>query len=410
MRAMKIKRTLGWIALAVPVVLAGALFVAYLRSDNACAAGGPGLPPGPVRAITYCDYGKPEVLRLTPIEKPVPADNEVLVRVVAAAANPLDWHYMRGSPYVMRLGSGLRRPTELRLGVDYSGVVEAVGRDVTRFKPGDAVFGGRTGAFAEYIVARADGSITPKPERLSFEQAAAVPVAAITAFQGLRLAKVGPGTRVLINGASGGVGTFAVQIAKALGAEVTGVCSGRNVEMVRSLGADAVIDYTKTDYTQGEARYDVIIDNVGNHGLLANRRALEDDGVFVLIGGGGPEDGQWIGPVINPVKAMLIDPFVRQQLKWFIADLNADDMVELAALMQGGQVTPVIDRRYPLEQVPEAIRYLETGRARGKVIIKIALREPPCGTRPSASAASSAASSWRRCCSPRSSTWCSSSR
>jgi NADPH:quinone reductase-like Zn-dependent oxidoreductase len=364
-------RILGWAALAVPVAIAGALFVAYLRSDNACAAGGSGLRPGPVRAITYCDYGTAEVLRLTPIEKPVPADNEVLVRVVAAAANPLDWHTIRGSPYVMRLGSGLRRPTELRLGVDYSGVVEAVGRDVSRFKPGDAVFGGRTGAFAEYVVARADGSITPKPERLSFEQAAAVPVAAITAFQGLRLAKVGPGTRVLINGASGGVGTFAVQIAKALGAEVTGVCSGRNVELVRSLGADAVIDYTKSDYTQGEARYDVIIDNVGNHGLLANRRALEDDGVFVLIGGGGPEDGQWIGPVINPVKAMLIDPFVPQAMEWFIADLNAGDMAELAAMLESGKVTPVIDRRYPLAEVPEAIRYLESGRARGKVVINI---------------------------------------
>jgi NADPH:quinone reductase-like Zn-dependent oxidoreductase len=371
MRAMKIKRILGWVALAVPVALAGALFVAYLRSDNACAGGSPGLPPGPVRAVTYCDYGTAEVLRLTTIEKPAPADDQVLVRVVAAAANPLDWHYIRGTPYVMRLGTGLRRPTELRLGVDYSGVVEAVGRDVTRFKPGDAVFGGRTGAYAEYIVARADGSITPKPERLSFEQAAAVPVAAITAFQGLRHAGVGPGTRVLINGASGGVGTFAVQLAKALGAEVTGVCSGRNVELVRSLGADAVIDYTKADYTQVETRYDAIIDNVGNHGLLANRRALEDDGVFVLIGGGGPEEGQWIGPVINPVKAMLIDPFVRQEMKWFIADLNAGDMTELAALLESGKVTPVIDRRYPLAEVPEAIRYLETGRARGKVVITV---------------------------------------
>jgi NADPH:quinone reductase-like Zn-dependent oxidoreductase len=196
-------------------------------------------------------------------------------------------------------------------------------------------------------------------------------VAAITAFQGLRHAGVGPGTRVLINGASGGVGTFAVQLAKALGAEVTGVCSGRNVELVRSLGADAVIDYTKADYTQVETRYDAIIDNVGNHGLLANRRALEDDGVFVLIGGGGPEEGQWIGPVINPVKAMLIDPFVRQEMKWFIADLNAGDMTELAALLESGKVTPVIDRRYPLAEVPEAIRYLETGRARGKVVITV---------------------------------------
>jgi NADPH:quinone reductase-like Zn-dependent oxidoreductase len=368
---MKIKRFLGYAALALPVVLGGVLLVAYARSDNACGDGGTGLPAGPMQAITYCDYGTADVLQLSRIEKPVPADDQVLVRVVAAAANPLDWHYIRGTPYVMRLGTGLRRPSELRLGVDYSGVVESVGRNVTRFKPGDAVFGGRTGAFAEYVVARADGSITPKPERLSFEQAAAVPVAAMTAFQGLRLAGVGPGTSVLINGASGGVGTFAVQIAKGLGAEVTGVSSTRNVELVRSLGADAVIDYKKADYTKGAARYDVIIDNVGNHGLLANRRVLVDDGTFVLIGGGGPEDGQWIGPLINPVKAMLIDPFVSQELKWFVADLNADDMAKLASLLDAGQVAPVIDRRYPLAEVPEAIRYLETGRARGKVVINI---------------------------------------
>jgi len=368
---MKIKRILGWIALSIPVVLVAALFVAYWRSDNACGDGGSGFAAGPVGAITYCDYGTAEVLRLERIEKPVPADDQILVKVAAAAVNPLDWHYMRGSPYLMRLMSGLRRPTELRLGVDYSGTVEAVGEKVTRFKPGDAVFGGRTGALAEYVVARADGGVVLKPDNLTFEQAAAVPVAAITALQGLRKAGVQPGEKVLINGASGGVGTFTVQIAKALGAHVTGVCSTRNVELVRSLGADDVIDYKHDDYTTGARQFDVIIDNVGNHPLLANRRALESDGRYILIGGGGPEDGQWIGPMIKPLNALLLRPFISQRMEFMLADLNSEDLTELSELMKAGKVTPVIDRRYPLHETPEAIRYLETGRARGKVIITI---------------------------------------
>ena len=368
---MKIKRILGWIALSIPVVAIAALTIAYLSSDNACGDGGSGIPAGPVQAIIYCDYGTAEVLRLEHIEKPVPADDQILVKVAAAAVNPLDWHYMRGSPYAMRLMAGLRRPTELRLGVDYSGTVEAVGAKVTRFKPGDAVFGGRTGAFGEYVAARENGGVVLKPDSLTFEQAAAVPVAAITALQGLRKAGVRPGERVLINGASGGVGTFTVQIAKALGAHVTGVCSTRNVELVRSLGADDVIDYKHDDYTTGGVKFDVIIDNVGNHSLLANRRALESDGRFILIGGGGPEDGQWIGPMIKPLKALLLRPFISQRMESMLADLNPEDLATLSEMMVAGKITPVIDRRYALSEVPDAIRYVESGRARGKVIINI---------------------------------------
>ena len=363
------KRILKWIALAIPVVLLAWFFVAYFRSDNACSDPGRGTPAHPVKAIVYCDYGLADVLKLEDIEKPVAEPGQILVKVRAAAANPLDWHMMRGTPYVMRFGTGLRRPTELRLGVDYAGVVEAVGPGVTQFKPGDEVFGARTGAFAEYVTAKADGNAVPKPANISFEQAAAVPVAAITALQGLRAGGVGAGTTVLINGASGGVGTFAVQIAKSLGAKVTGVSSTRNLELVRSLGADAAIDYTQADYTTAGVQYEMILDNVGNHGFLANRHALTPGGKYVLIGGGGPENGTWIGPMINPVKAMLISPFIQQDMQVLFANLSHDDLAELARLMAEGQVTPVIDRRYSLAEVPEAIRYLETGRARGKVVI-----------------------------------------
>jgi NADPH:quinone reductase-like Zn-dependent oxidoreductase len=324
-----------------------------------------------VKAITYCDYGLADRLKLEDIAKPVAEAGQILVKVRAAAANPLDWHYLRGTPYVMRFGTGLRRPQELRLGVDYAGTVEAVGAGVTGFKPGDDVFGARAGAFGEYVTAKADGMVFAKPANLSFEQAAAVPVAAITALQGLRAGSVGAGTRVLINGASGGVGTFAVQIAKALGAEITGVCSGRNAELVRSLGAGTVIDYMQSDYTTANVKYDVIIDNVGNHGLLANRRALTDAGKYVLIGGGGPDSARWIGPLAIPVKAMLLGPFISQDMQVLFARLGRDDMAQLARMMEAGQVTPVIDRRYSLPEVPDAIRYLETGRARGKIVVSI---------------------------------------
>jgi NADPH:quinone reductase-like Zn-dependent oxidoreductase len=368
---MKIKRILKWIAIAVPVVLLGWFAFAWFSSSNACDTLAGAAPVDPIKAIVYCEYGLADVLTLEQIEKPVPEDDQMLVKVHAAAANPLDWHYMRGTPYLMRMMTGLRKPKDIRLGVDYAGTVEAVGRNVTQFKPGDEVFGGRAGAFAEYVVARAAGSVVLKPSDITFEQAAALPIAAVTALQGLRQGEVGPGTKVLINGASGGVGTFAVQIAHSLGAEVTGVSSTRNLEMVRSLGADKMIDYTQADYTQSGERYDVILDNVGNRSLLENRRALTEDGKFVLIGGGGPDNGLWIGPMMSPVKAMFLSPFIKQEMGLMFAELTKDDLTLLAGLVQSGDVTSVIDRRYKLSEVPEAIRYLETGRARGKVIITI---------------------------------------
>ena len=367
---MTMKR-FAWWGMGVLALAFVAALIAYWTSDNACNTGV--APRGELmQAIVYCDYGAPDVLRLEGLEKPVPGDEQLLIRVRAAAINPLDWHYMRGTPYVMRLGTGLRKPKEMRLGVDYAGTVEAVGKGVTRFKPGDEVFGGRTGALAEYITAREDRAVVPKPANLSFEQVAAVPVAGLTALQGLRdSGKVQPGQSVLINGASGGVGTFAVQIAKSLGATVTGVCSTRNLELVRSLGADRVIDYTQQDFTEGEERYDVILDLVGNRSLLENRRVLKPTGTYVLIGGGGPDDGRWLGPVPKVIAALVLSPFVDQDLGMMVSELNQQDLAYLGNLMRDGKVAAVIDRRYPLAETAEAIRYLETGRARGKVVINM---------------------------------------
>jgi NADPH:quinone reductase-like Zn-dependent oxidoreductase len=327
-----------------------------------------------MRAVVYTDYGPPDVLEVKDIKKPEPNDDQVLVKVHAAAVNPYDWHFIRGTPYMMRMMmGGLRKPKDPRIGVDYAGTVEAVGKNVTRFKPGDEVFGNRTGAFAEYLCARADRAIALKPANITFEQAAGVPVAGLTALQGLRdHGKVQPGQKVLINGASGGVGTFAVQIAKALGAEVTGVCSTRNVDLVRSLGADHVIDYTKEDFTKGDERYDVILDNVGTQPLSGFRRVLKPNGICVIIGGGGPNDGKWVGPMARPIKAKLMSPFISQKIGMMMAQGNPDDLELIADLMQAGKVTTVIDRTYPLSEIREAVRYVEAGRARGKVIIKVA--------------------------------------
>jgi NADPH:quinone reductase-like Zn-dependent oxidoreductase len=327
-----------------------------------------------MKAVVYTDYGSPDVLEIRDVKKPVPNDDQVLIKVRAASVNPLDWHFMEGTPYIMRaMGVGLRKPKDPRLGVDYAGTVEAVGKNVTQFKPGDDVFGGKGGTFAEYVCARADKAIVLKPANLTFEQAASVPIAAITALQGLRdKGKIQPGQKVLINGASGGVGTFAVQIAKSFGAEVTGVCSTRNLDLVRSLGADHVIDYTKEDFTKGEQRYDLILDNVGTQPLSGFRRVLQPNGICVMIGGGGPNDGGLIGPLGRPVKALLLSPFISQKMSMLMAELNKKDLTILGDLMQSGKVRPVIDRTYPLSQIAEAIRYLEQGHARGKVIITIA--------------------------------------
>jgi len=259
-----------------------------------------------MKAIVYYDYGPPDVLRLADVDKPLPREKQVLVRIRAAAANPLDWHYVRGTPFLMRMDSGFRNPKDSSVGVDMAGEVVAVGSSVTQFKPGDQVFGTVNGAFAEYALTT-EGRIAPKPANLTFEQAAAVPVAALTALQGLRdKGRIQPGQKVLINGASGGVGTFAVQIAKSLGAEVTGICSTRNVELVRSLGADHVIDYTQEDFTRGTGKYDVILDNVGNRSLSEYRRVLGPAGTYVMIGAGGPNDGRWIGPFGKVIQAAIL--------------------------------------------------------------------------------------------------------
>jgi NADPH:quinone reductase-like Zn-dependent oxidoreductase len=327
-----------------------------------------------MKAVVYTDYGSPDVLEIRDIKRPVPNDDQVLIRVRAASINPLDWHYIEGTPYIMRaFGVGLRKPKDPRLGVDMAGEVEAIGKNVTQFKPGDEVFGGRNGAFAEYVCARADRAIALKPSNITFEQAASVPIAAITALQGLRdKGHISPGQKVLINGASGGVGTFAVQIAKSWGAEVTGVCSTRNLDLVRSLGADHVIDYTKEDFTKGEQRYDVILDNVGTQPLSGFKHALVPNGICVMIGGGGPNDGGLIGPMARPIKALFLSPFMTQKMGMMMAELNKKDLNVLGDLMQSGKVKPVIDRTYPLSQIADAIRYLEQGHARGKVVITIA--------------------------------------
>lgn len=320
-----------------------------------------------MRAITYTEYGPPEVLRFTEVATPTPKDDEVLVRIRAAAVNPLDWHFMRGTPYLMRIMAGWRKPTVTRLGVDVAGQVEAVGKNVTQFQPGDEVFGVCKGAFAEYVCAP-EGSLASKPANVTFEQAAAVPVAAVTALQGLRdRARIQPGQKVLINGAAGGVGTFAVQIAKVFGAEVTGVCSTRNVDMVRSIGADHVIDYTQADFTKSGQQYDVIFDMAGNHSLPDCRRALTAEGTLVMVG--GPDKGGWLGPLLGVLKAVVVSWFVRQKLLLFLARLRKADLLVLRELLETGKVTPVIDRSYPLRAVPEAIRYLEEGHARGKIVI-----------------------------------------
>ena len=323
-----------------------------------------------INAVVHRCYGSAEVLKVEHVAKPVPAEGELLVKVIASSVNPADWHSMTGKPYVMRLSSGFGAPKWGHRGIDFAGVVEALGPNVSTFKVGDEVFGAHGGAFAEYISVSATGSTALKPQNLSFEQAATLPVAAVTALQGLRdHGNVGPGTKVLINGASGGVGTFAVQIAKALGAEVTGVCSTRNVELVRSIGADHVIDYTQRNFTEDEERYDVILDNVGNHGLLKVRQALKPRGKLVIIG--GPKHDPWLGPASSPLKALVLSPFIEEEMAMFIADVKGEDLKVLAELALNGKIVPVIDRRYALADVAEAMRYLGTQRARGKVVIQV---------------------------------------
>ena len=322
-----------------------------------------------MKAIIYTEYGSPEVLRLADVAKPVPKDDEVLLRIRAASVNPLDWHLMRGTPYLVRMVGGLSKPKATHFGVDVAGCVDAVGNRVSRFKPGDAVFGACKGAFAEFACV-AEAGVALKPDNVTFEQAGAVAIAALTALQGLRdKGHLQPGQRVLINGAAGGVGTFAVQIAKAFGADVTGVCSSVNVDMVRRIGADRVIDYTREDFTRPAQPYDLLLDMIGNRSLSDCRRTLTPTGTLVVAG--GPDNGRWLGPIAEILKVVVVSRFVSQTMLPFLARLNQADLIVLQGLLASGKVTPVIDRSYPLREVPAAIRYLEQGHARGKVVISM---------------------------------------
>ena len=365
-RRIRWLRAIGLLAIAL-------IAVAALTLSHNSACGGSAAPPegAPrMRAVVHRCYGPADVLRVEQVARPALADDQVLVRVRAASVNPLDWHYMRGEPYIVRLDAGVGAPTDIRMGEDFAGTVEAVGRSVRRFKVGDEVFGARSGAFAEYVSVPEDRAVVLKPAGVTFEQAAAVPIAAVTALQALRdNGNIRSGEKVLINGASGGVGTFAVQIAKAFGAEVTGVCSTRNVERVRALGADHVVDYTREDFSAGAERYDLIVDTVGNHGLSELRRVLRPKGALVIVG--GPSDNRWIGPLTSVAKGWLFSRFVEQRFGMMLARMNRADLEALSDLMQQGKLTPVIDRHYALADAADAIRYVEAGHAQGKVIIDV---------------------------------------
>ena len=319
-----------------------------------------------MKALVYRRYGSPDVIQCEESEKPAPRDDEVLVKIRAAAVNPLE-RVVLGKPYLIRPLLGMFAPRDQKLGRDMAGEVESVGRNVTRFKPGDAVFGVCRGAFAEYACAP-ESKLALKPETVTFEQAASLPVAGLTALQGVRdSGQVRPGQKVLINGAAGGVGTFAVQIAKSFGAEVTGVCSTRNVEMVRSIGADHVIDYTQEDFTKLEHRYDLIFDCVGNHSLAALRKLLTPNARYIAVG--APAQGRWLGPLAHVLKTVVASWFVRQKLLVMLARIRSADLTTLGELIQAGKMTPVIDSRYRLSEAPQAIRHLMEGHARGKIII-----------------------------------------
>lgn len=365
---LRYKILTGVAAVFVLGISALAITVSY---DSPC----PPAPPlvagaAPMRAVTTRCYGVPDGLHLEQIAKPVPGEGKVLIKVHASSVNPAEWYGVSGQPWMIRLTTGIGTPKSVRVGYDVAGTVEAVGPNVTLFKPGDEVFGGVGGAYAEYVIAREQGAIVAKPSNLSFEEAAGIPIAAITALQGLRdQGRIAAGQKVLINGASGGVGTYAVQIAKSYGAEVTGVCSTRNVEMVRSLGADHVIDYTKEDFTEGKERYDVILDNVGNRGFSEMENVMKAEGIIVVVG--APKKGAFLGPIKKVAWMTVAKHFVDPTLTFFIASVNKADLELLANLVREGKMKTVIDRRYPLEQTGAALEYLGSQRARGKVIITL---------------------------------------
>jgi NADPH:quinone reductase-like Zn-dependent oxidoreductase len=323
-----------------------------------------------MKALVYDEYGSADVLALREIDKPEVGDDDVLVRVHAFSVNPVDWHTLTGAPYLVRLEAGLRKPKREVFGVDFAGTVERVGGNVKRFQPGDEVFGGRSGAFAEYVSVPEDRAVVLKPANLTFEQAAAVPVAAISALQGLRdKGRIQAGHKVLINGASGGVGTFAVQIAKSFGAEVTGVCSTRNMDIARSIGADTVIDYTKEDFTLSKQRYDLMLDIAGNRSWSDCKRVLAHGATLVVVG--GPKTNRWIGPLGDLVKKRVASVRGSRRVAPFLAKIKREDLVVLQKLLQDGTVRSVIDRRYELSEAPEALAYLGEGHAQGKVVVSV---------------------------------------
>ncbi|HVF70295.1 MAG TPA: NAD(P)-dependent alcohol dehydrogenase [Chthoniobacterales bacterium] len=367
---MKIRRVIKWTFGVVFFGLVLWLFVAYWTSTNDCNVRS--ALTHPMKAVRYCEYGPPDVLKVDVIEKPVPNDDELLIRVRAASVNAADGHKLRGG-FISRPFTGMRKPKNTRAGTDYAGVVEVVGRNVKDFKPGDDVFGGRNGALAEYVCARADRAVVVKPANISFEQAGSVAIAGLTALQGLRdTGHLKAGQKVLINGASGGVGTFAVQIAKALGAEVTAVCSTKNVELVRSLGADRVIDYTKENFTEGDQRYDVIFDLVNNHSYSDRRRVLNPGGICVMAGiGGSGWHEETFSRLAGELNAYLRSRFTKEKFVSYLANLNKQDLGVLRELMETGKVVPAVTKTYPLTETVAAYKYLETGHARGKVAITI---------------------------------------
>jgi NADPH:quinone reductase-like Zn-dependent oxidoreductase len=325
----------------------------------------------PMRSITQRCYGVPHGVRVERIAKPTPGDEQVLIKVHASSINPVEWYGTMGQPRIVRaFGGGIGVPSDWRLGFDMAGTVEAVGAKVTRFKPGDEVYGGVHGALAEYVVAGEKAAIVAKPQNMSFEEAAGIPIAALTALQGLRdSGGIKAAHKVLINGASGGVGTYAVQIAKSFGAEVTGVCSTRNVELVRSLGADHVIDYTRENFTEGTERYDLILDNVGSQSFFDMADVMKPDGIIVVVG--GSKKGPILGPIKRVAWSKLAAPFIEPRMTFFIANVNQADLELLATLAREGKVKSVIDRRYSLEETGAALVYLGEGHARGKVIVTL---------------------------------------
>lgn len=358
------------VGLLLLVVLGVASLAVAISHNSACGSASPAALGQPMQAAIHRCYGSADVVRIESIERPVPSDHGVLVRVRATSINPLDWHLMHGEPYILRANSGWGAPKDTAMGTDFAGTVVAVGRLVTRFKPGDEVFGEGHATFAQYLRIPENAAVALKPANLSFEQAAAAPVAGITALQALRdHGQLRAGQKVLVNGAGGGVGTFAVQIAKALGANVTAVTNSHSLELMRSLGADQVIDYSRQDFTLGTTRYDLILDMSGDHSLSACRRVMTASGIYVFAG--NTSKGSWAGPMAGLGKALILSKFGNQKVVAFMADANPADLAVLAEMLQTDKVMPVIDRHYRFGQIAAAIRYQETEHARGKVVVTI---------------------------------------